>query len=219
MNHLKILRESSIASVLQQEIEELIMSGELQGGSRLNESALASRFNVSRGPIREACRALAETGLLDLVPNRGHFVRSVSPQEADELYQVRGALFGLALELLAKRITAEELAQLDDMLDEMDGAAARGSVEEYYPLNLRFHGTLVRLSGNRRLVADYEALIKELHLFRARGLVHGGGLVVSNREHRAIVDALRAGDGAAAAGAATRHVENGRQRMHKVPRD
>jgi DNA-binding GntR family transcriptional regulator len=214
---LEILKSQSLTSVLQHEIEQLVLSGSFRSGQRLNEKALAEHFNVSRGPVREACRALAKMGLLELVPNRGVLVRQVSRREAEDLYDVRATLFGLAARTLAARITPEQVAILDALLDRMDAAAATRSLDVYYPLNLKFHQSLLEFSGNRRLIDDYFRLIKELHLFRAQGLLHGGGLEVSNSEHREIVAALKSGDPLAAFEVAFKHVQNGKARMLLVP--
>jgi DNA-binding GntR family transcriptional regulator len=214
---LEILKSQSLTSVLQHEIEKLVLAGSFRSGQRLNEKQLAERFNVSRGPVREACRALAKMGLLELVPNRGVLVRQVSRREAEELYDVRATLFGLAARTLATRITPQQLAALDDLLDRMDGAAATRSLETYYPLNLKFHESILEFCENQRLIEDYFRLIKELHLFRAQGLLHGGGLEVSNSEHRRIVAALKSGDPIAAFEVAFGHVQNGKARMLTVP--
>ena len=210
---LDILRFQSMTSVLKHEIEQLVLSGHFASGERLNENALAARFQVSRGPIREACRALAESGLLELIPNRGVFVRSVSDEEAQDVYDVRAALFGLAARLAATRMEEADIDKLEELLGAMDAFAEQGSLDDYYPVNLKFHQAILEGSGNRRLVDDYTALIKELHLFRARGLLHGGGLLRSNLEHRQIVDALRARDAEAASKAAFDHVQKGKDRM------
>ncbi|HEY4164189.1 MAG TPA: FCD domain-containing protein [Dongiaceae bacterium] len=214
---LEILKSQSLTSVLQHEIEELVLSGSYRSGQRLNEKALAERFNVSRGPVREACRALAKMGLLELIPNRGVLVRQVSQREAEDLYDVRATLFGLAARLTAARVTPQQMALLDDQLERMEAAAETRSLDKYYPLNLKFHESILEFSGNLRLVDEYFRLIKELHLFRARGLLHGGGLSVSNSEHRKIADTLRKGDPLAAFEAAFEHVQNGKHRMLLAP--
>src|SRR5918994_8176 len=79
------MRENSLTGVVRQEVETLILSGELPAGSRVNENAVALRLGVSRGPVREACRALAEMGLLDLIPNRGVFVRRMDRHDVEEV--------------------------------------------------------------------------------------------------------------------------------------
>jgi DNA-binding GntR family transcriptional regulator len=103
--------------------------------------------------------------------------------------------------------------ELGEMLTAMDGFAEQESLDDYYPLNLKFHQAIIRASNNRRLVDDYSALIKELHLFRARGLLHGGGLHRSNLEHREIVAAIKARDAEAASRLAFDHVQKGKDRM------
>ncbi|MBB3456305.1 DNA-binding GntR family transcriptional regulator [Rhizobium sp. BK313] len=212
-NELEFLKAHSLSSLVRRELEKLILSGEFAPGERLNEYVLAARFSVSRGPVREACRALAEKGLLDLVPNRGVFMRKIDEGHAAALYDVRAGLFASAVRLLASRITPEQLSALEDLLRRMDDAADRQSLDEYYPLNLEFHDSLMRFAGNSRLHSLYGELIKELHLFRERALLHDGGLAVSNAEHRRIVDALRARDAAAATEEAFNHVLSGKARM------
>lgn len=212
-SELEFLQKHSLTSVLQRELETLILSGEFAPGERLNENALAVRFSVSRGPVREVCRALAEKGLLELIPNRGVFMRRIDEAQAAELYDVRAGLFAAAARLLATRVTARQLVYLEELLEGMEGAIARHSLDDYYPLNLEFHDCVLRFTGNDRLHKAYTELIKELHMFRERALVQGGGLTVSNAEHRAIVAALKAGDAAAAMEMAFNHVQSGKSRM------
>ena len=210
---LKILRTVSLTSALEREIESLIMSGELPPGDRLNEIQLSRRFGTSRGPIREATRSLEGRGLVEGVPNRGVFIRRLTLEEAIEIYDLRSALFGLAGRLLAAQMDDAILDRLNAQLERMDEAAERRDFDTYYPLNLAFHRDIVERAGNLTLAAEYGAMVKKLHLFRARSLVQGGGLAVSNREHREIVDALASGDTERAHGACWRHVERAKHRM------
>jgi phosphonate utilization transcriptional regulator len=197
------------------EVERMILAGELSVGERVNESALAARFRVSRGPVREALRGLEESGLLRLEKNRGVFVREISLAEADEIYDLREALDELVGRRLAKRFEEPARTAVHALLAEMDRAAAQGEAASYHMLNLRFHDTLVEATGNAKLIATYRRLIKELHLFRLKGLTAGGGLPVSNDEHRAIVRTIEAGDADAAGKRMREHVRASRKRMHK----
>jgi DNA-binding GntR family transcriptional regulator len=206
-------RELSLTSALERELERLILSGELPPGDRINEIHLARRFGTSRGPIREATRSLEAKGLVQVVRNRGVFIRRLSIDEALEIYDLRAALFGLAGRLLAGRMTDQLLAKLTDLLSKMDEAAARADFETYYPLNLAFHDLIVTSAGNATLVAKYKSFVNLLHLFRARSLVQGGGLAVSNREHAEIVAALASGDDERAHEACRRHVELAKHRL------
>src|SRR5438128_10921969 len=81
-----LVQSSSLPMLVQKELERMILTGELAIGAKLNEVALAERLGVSRGPVREAFRALEESGLVHLEKNRGVFVRQISVEEADDTY-------------------------------------------------------------------------------------------------------------------------------------
>jgi len=100
------LRAHSLTAVVQHEIERMILSGELGPGEHLNEKAVADKLQVSRGPVREACRALAELGFVRLIPNRGVFITQLTKADAIEVYDLRAGLTGLAASLLAPIATA-----------------------------------------------------------------------------------------------------------------
>ncbi len=95
----------------------------------------------------------------------------------------------------------------------MEEAAHAGNFEAYYPVNLEFHRTIVQASGNRTLFNEYSRFVKKMHLFRARSLVQGGGLSVSNREHNEMLNALASGDPERAHATHWRHVERAKHRM------
>ena len=210
------MRDNSLSGVVRHEIETLILSGELLAGSRMNENAIALRLGVSRGPVREACRALVELGLLDLIPNRGVFVRRMDRHDVEEVYDLRAGLTGLAGSLVTARITDAEMDRLRALVAAMDESAAVDDFPSFYPVNLEFHDRLVEHCGQRRLAALYRSLAKELSLFRQTGLTQPGNLVISNAEHRAILDAVRSRDPRRAAGAMESHVDNAKQRMLKA---
>ena len=215
-NDLTVLRTSSLTGVIERELEHLILTGELKPGERLNEIQLSTRFGTSRGPLREATRSLQAKGLVESIRNRGVFVRSVSPTEALEIYDVRAAIFGLAGRLLADLVNDQMLARLNAFLDQMDEIAASKNFDDYYPVNLAFHDDLVTSTGNGTLVKEYKGFVNKLHLARARGLVQAGGLSVSNREHREMVDALASGNRERAQEAFFRHVERSKIRFRST---
>jgi phosphonate utilization transcriptional regulator len=208
---IELLQSKSLPMLVQDEILRLILSGELQAGQKLNEIALASRLGVSRGPVREAFRALEEAGLVRPEKNRGVFVREISADEALELYEVRAALDEIAGRFLATRVTDAQLAELRCMIDALERHAQ--DIAAYFPLNIRFHDRLVEMTANRTLLGIYRRLINEMHLLRRHGMLHGGGLLVSNLEHRRIVDALAQRDEVAVARVMREHVMAGRARL------
>lgn len=213
---LGILRTSSLASAVEREVERLILNGRFAPGERINENKLALALGTSRGPIREAIRALEGTGLIVSVRNRGSFIRRLSVREVREVYEIRSALFGLAGKLLAERITEDQLQRLTRFVVEMEEASKQRDFEAYYPLNLAFHEFIVDSAGNAMLAQQYRAFVKKLHLFRARSLVQGGGLTVSNKEHREMLSAIAARDPVWAHEAHCQHVASARDRLLSV---
>ncbi|MBL8691188.1 MAG: FCD domain-containing protein [Rhodospirillaceae bacterium] len=207
------LRSTSLTSLVQEEIVRMILSGELDAGAQVKEFAIADRLGVGRSSVREAFRALEEAGLVRLEKNRGVFVREIGDNEAEEMYAVRAGLDELAGRLLAPRITADQVDELKRLVDDLEVLLAPETFATYFPLNLRFHDRIVEMTGNGKLLVMYRRLINEMHLLRRRGLLRGGGLLVSNDEHRAIVAALASRDAEAAAAAMRDHVRSGRNRM------
>ena len=207
---------SSLVLQLERQLETLILTGELDPGARLNEIHLSQRFGTSRGPLREAMRGLEARGLVTMVRNRGMYVRAISTEEALEIYDVRAAIFGLAGRLLTEKVTDQMLEKLSEHLERMDSFAAAHDVDGYYHANLDFHDYLMRATGNKVIMREYKALVDKLHLCRVRGLVQAGGLAVSNREHREMVDSIASGDKYRAQEAFFRHVERAKARFQRA---
>jgi phosphonate utilization transcriptional regulator len=213
---LQLVQSNSLPALVHAEIEQLILRGELAIGQRVNESELATRFGTSRGPIREALRALEESRLVRSEKHRGVYVREISVAEADEIYDVREVLDQLIGQRVAERATPEQLRDLKGVVAEMDDATGMQDVKRYHALNLKFHDMLVDYAGNARLTESYRLLTKELLLFRLRGLQDGGGFAVSNTEHKAVLEAIAARDCSRAGRLLRQHAADSRARMHKA---
>jgi phosphonate utilization transcriptional regulator len=214
-----LLQTSSLSSVVQGELERMILSGELAPGAKLTEMALATRLGVSRGPLREAFRMLEEAGLVRTEKNRGVYVRDIPIDEATEIFDLRAAMDELVGRQLALNITSSQLKEVRGLVDAMERAVKAGPSEDsarsYHLLNLQFHDRLVEMAGNRKLTAIYRKLIKELSLFRRLNLEdpQGGWLLpISAGEHRGIVKAIASGDADAAGKAMFDHVMESRDR-------
>jgi phosphonate utilization transcriptional regulator len=209
---LAVLRSASLVSAVQEEIERLILSGELAPGEKLGEVALAARLGVSRGPLREAFRMLEEAGLVRTEKNRGVFVREVPLAEVLEIFDVRATMESWAARRLAEIAEAGVAKELRMLCDGMERAVRDGDTDGYHRMNLAFHDRLVEMAGNAKLLATYRRLTKELALSRRLNLGAGGGLPASAGEHRQIVRTIAAGDGAAAAAALHEHVMQSKRR-------
>jgi DNA-binding GntR family transcriptional regulator len=206
---LALLRNRSMASAAQEEIEKLILSGALPAGAKIGEAEMALRLGVSRGPIREAFRALEEVGLVRFEKNRGIFVREVDLAQADENYVVRGALEATAAKILAGAISDNDIRELRAIIKRMEKAVAQRGAADYAALNLVLHRRIVEMAGNSKLLEIYGRITKELMLFRRRSIAPHPTL----DEHRDIVEKIAARDPSAASQAMLQHVEAARQRI------
>lgn len=216
---LTLLRDHSLPSVVQKEIESLILEGQLSPGAKLSEMDLAQRFGVSRGPVREAFRGLEEKALVRVEKNRGVYVREISLDEADQIYDVRLALEGRMGFLAAQRRTQEQTEALERALTVVSEAATAGDADAYHAANLALHEHIALCAANPKLSETYQRLVNELTLYRRR--THKGGewsMKEACAEHARIVNAIRAGNAEAACNLLEAHVEAGRQRLHEAIR-
>ena len=217
LDALDLLRSQSLPTVVRHELERRILAGEILPGEKLNEADVAAALKISRGPVREAFRALEQAGLVRTEKNRGVFVRSLSTFEADELYEVRAGLDALIGRLAAERCQPAQLVELRALTTAMAQAAQPRDVDAYYPLNVRFHDLLAQLTGNATLLATYRRVVNELHLYRRETLAHGpDSFFTSTHEHQAVVDAIARRDGKEAARLLYEHAIQSRDRLHRT---
>ena len=209
-------RRATLAAEVRAEIERLIVEGAIGAGEKLNELTLSAAMGISRGTVREAIRSLADSGLIELVPNRGAFVRRATLAEVRDLYDLRCAIFAMACRAAARRVAEGEepklAARLRANLTKMRAAHESGTRRGYYDLNIAFHGMLMEASANARAGKVYDALVREMHLFRRKGLSIATNIARSIAEHDAIVEAVEAGDPEAARAAADAHIRAGLER-------
>jgi phosphonate utilization transcriptional regulator len=215
---LEILQQNSLTSLVQREIERRIVSGELAPGSKLNEADLAGELRVSRGPVREAFRALEQAGLVRTEKNRGVFVRQVSLEEANEIYEVRAALEAQIGRLAAARAKPAQTERLRAIVKRMRSAAR--DADAYFLLNVEFHEALAEAAGNQALTAHYRRVVNELNLYRREAIRRNLAVIpLSTKEHEAIVDAVAKRNADAAARLLYQHVISSRSRLQQKTRE
>ena len=187
-----LVQSHSLPALVGREITHRILAGELPAGAKLNEADIAQHLGVSRGPVREAFRALEASGLVRLEKNRGVYVREVSRDEADQIFELRALLDEFAGRKAAQRASAEDVGALATLVERMDAATRDGDADGYFELNLAFHDRVVALAGNDKLCELYRRLVNELSLFRRASFDQAANLPRSAAEHRAIVDRIAA---------------------------
>ena len=187
-------KKRSLTDLVYEEIERLILDGSLKPGEPVNEKAFSDQNGLSRAPIREACRRLEQAGLVEIIVNRGVFVRRISRRTAEELCDIRLMLAQHAAQLAAGRMTTEQLSDWSALAARIEVAASSNELSEYYRLNQQFHMAMVEYSGNERLLQLYLAIANELSLFRWRALVGDPNLEEALAAHRRIIEAATSRD-------------------------
>lgn len=199
-------------------IRQRLFDGAYVPGQRLVEADLMAEFDVGRGTVREALQRLSSDGLVDLVRNRGATVHRLSRREVEEQFAIREVLEGLAAGTAARRIAeGGNRAALERLWQRQRIAARQSTITEYYRLNRDFHTLVMALAGNRQLHAMLDHLHVRLFALQFKGTL---GLVhrdISFADHRRIVEAILAGNAAAAQRAMRRHVRNSHQMIVDLP--
>ena len=199
--------------LVEQLLIRAIASGEIAPGEPLRQLELADRLGISATPVREALRRLEAQGLVVRQPHRGVRVAEVEPGEMAELYIIRAALEGLAVEHAVPNLTAKDVRALEQIHERLEAGRAKGALKSLRRLNFDFHTTLYRHSELPRLTRIIDSLWP---LFPWDSMWAVPGRAASSAvEHREILDALRAGDAAAAGRAMRRHIESGAEELIK----
>jgi DNA-binding GntR family transcriptional regulator len=204
------------AEIIADQIQEKIFSGEFKNGMRLDEVTLAETFGVSRTPLREAFQRLAQSGLVELLPRRGAFVRQPGPIELMEMFEVMAELEATCARLAASRISDDALDKMRVANRKCQAAIDAKQPDAYYAENEVFHHILYSQSGNRFLRDETMRLADRLRPFRRQQLRLRGRMDQSMAEHEAIVVALEKGDADAAAQQLRSHVAVQGEKFHSL---
>lgn len=208
--------ETRHADRIAADLQQMIFDGTFADGERLDEVRLSEQFGVSRTPLREALQRLALSGLVELMPRRGAFVRQPGPIELIEMFEVMAELEAACGRFAANRISEVAIADLRDANARCLAAVQARDTDLYYAENERFHRIIYAQSGNSFLEQEALRLHKRLQPFRRQQLRFRGRLEQSMAEHEAIVTALDAGDPGRAANALRDHVAVQGEKFHTL---
>jgi len=198
---------------VESELRRLILTLELEPGLAISEATLMKRYGWGRTPLREAFQRLSEQGLLQTIPQHGAVVTALSLFDFVEVMDAMSLVIGPAAALACKRLTDEELNQLDELVALADVVAKNGDFEQLTELDYEFHSVLAQATGNRYL-SDY---LRRLHQIARRfnfaAWKRERNATPSLDEHRQLAAIFRARDVSAAKTAMFQHIESARQRV------
>lgn len=201
-------KRQRLAEVITEHLRDLILGGDLAPGVPLVQEELSSRLHISRTPLREALRTLERDGLVTTANGNGTVqVIDVQPDDARDLYQIRGVVDGLAARLAAERATPEEVDELRELAHQTLERTDPFDVKGFLIAHLRFHSRVVDISGNRRL-EGFMPIVRFTSQMLYRQLpTDPERMRRSGREHLAIAEAIARGDGAQAEALARGHID------------
>lgn len=190
------VRPRSVREQTYRLLRRQLLTGQFDPQQRLTEEFLARRLGVSRTPVREALHKLELEGLVIPAGARGYRVPDESIDDMVELFEIRAVLEGYALASLCTILTAEDIAELQELVGQAQRACDQGSLEVVFALNTKFHDLLYgALAASRpRLYSLIEDMRQYVLRYREHTLLHLNGALRSIAGHKKILLALEVGD-------------------------
>lgn len=192
-----------------------ILSGKYEEHEELKEVAIGEEMGVSRTPVREAFRQLELEGLIQIIPNKGAYVTGITEKDVKDIYMIRSQLEGLCARWATEHITREQMDEMEENVYLAEFHAGKGHLEQLAELDNRFHEIMYEACDSKIL----EHQLKDLHQYvlrvRKKTLSNADRGPKSNEEHKEIMEAVKAGDGALAERLANRHMINAYENMVK----
>ena len=189
------LRRAGLHEQAAEQLRAMIVHGTLLPGAPLIESELSEALGISRTPLREALKLLAQQGLVELRANRSAAVRSMRPEQITELFEALAGIERLAAERAAERITPAELQELGTLQEAIVRDHRAGQREPYFAANRRIHRLIVEAGRNTALADIHAALLDRAEQVRFFALRLEDRWEQSIAEHQDILDAITARDG------------------------
>ena len=175
-------------------LRDRILNDEYEHVQKLNELALANELKISRTPIREALKQLELEGLVESIPNKGVYVKGFSPRDIDDMFEIRLALEGLAIQLAIDRMDEVHLAKIKDVFELMEFYTAKKEQEKINDLNILYHETIYQATQSQY----FEQLLKDVHYYVSvtsrHSITQPERLETALIEHRAILEAIIEGN-------------------------
>jgi DNA-binding GntR family transcriptional regulator len=187
-------------------LEDEILKGRIEPGAELDERNLATRFGVSRTPVRQALVQLAAGGLIELRSRQPAVVVALDPYRLTEMFETLAGLEAICAELAARRMTVEELRQLEEVHLAIGEAASAGDTETYADANLAFHRLIFAATHNGYLAEQTNSLRSRLQPYRNWMVQKMNRMRLSHEEHGVVLEALRTGNAVDAAEKMRHHV-------------
>ncbi|MGE8320442.1 MAG: GntR family transcriptional regulator [Comamonas sp.] len=200
-------------------LRNFIVEGVLKAGTKLKERELCETLGISRTPLREAFKVLAAEGLVEISPNRGATVSSMSPEELQDMFELMGGLEAFSGQLACERITPVELAEIKALHYAMLACRAQEDLSGYYQLNRQIHDRINQAARNHALRQTYLSVNRRLQAMRFRSNLQKTKWDSAIKDHEDMLSALEARDGARLATILRQHLLDKREAVQHMQED
>lgn len=199
-------------------LKNMILSGQLEPNVLYSETRMSAQIGISRTPMREAIQCLSQDGYITVVPSKGFMIRSLNEQDMEESIQIRCAIEGFCVRLIAAEAGSKKgqktLADLDRLLEKQEkllnqkngpgrenienNSWTQASLDQFMEYDHQFHRTLVSYAQNREFQQIFQRLMYLIHLTTSEALLVPGRTEDTLKEHRLVCSYLKEGDGESA---------------------
>ncbi len=193
---------------LLERLRQMIIDGDLMPGEKVPEKDLCDRFGVSRTPLREALKVLANDGLVTLTPNRGAMIADLTLEDLEEAFPIMGALEALSGEMACANITDAEITDIKKLHNKMVAHYEAREIKPYFRTNQKIHEMILAAARNQTLSSLYRGFEGRIRQARYLANMSTSRWTQAVREHEKIIAALEARDGAGLAKILKNHLAN-----------
>lgn len=202
----------SLADQIFEKLEHDILVGEYEKGETLTELKLSETLGVSRTPIREALRRLAQENLI-YMSTKGAVVVGLTPEDIEEVYEIRVRIEGYATRLATERATDAQIEELFDMVELQEFYIQKGDADRAMDCDSKFHRLIYKMTGSMPVCTTLSELHKKVVKFRKASIEGGGRAKKSNTEHREIYEAIASRNAELAESLTVKHIANARNNI------
>ncbi len=205
---IKVSDKYSLQGRVFNRLREDILSGKYKENDELREMTIGAELGVSRTPVREALRQLEFEGLVSIIPNKGAYVIGISKKDLKDIYEMRARLEGLCARWATKNVTDENISRLEEISDLSEFHYAKKKFDKVLELDNEFHELLYEMADSKMLYKTLSDFHHYLEIIRKKTLSSDERVCASIKEHKDIVEAIKAKDKDRAEELAILHMKN-----------
>lgn len=214
--NLKVDNYKTVRDAVFDNLRQGILNGHFKPGERIVESQIAEEMDVSRTPVREAIRRLEIEKLVENLPRKGVIVARLNESQIKEIFDIRGALEGLAVRLAIDNLDDELIVDLENSISNMEKAISLKNIEEQIKWNTNFHECILKKSQSQMLISMLHNLQEQVQRYRHHSLSLEGRPEASVNEHKDILAEIKEKNKYGAELFIRKHIEKAGQLLTKT---